>query len=321
MRTLRTVPVTTAVARPSTAAAAAASATPQWLLLGRREDFGPRPRLLDVAGSRVVAVRDRDRVLAAPDACPHRGASLAGGHATRGGCVVCPYHGHTVSLARGYAVRTDAAGDVWLDFTGAADDAGADPPPPPPPEFTAPGFRTIAYAKDLPGVNPVLLTENTLDHAHLFHVHAVHFVPGPPKVALAEGGGLATYAWAPSGRYQLSIENEYRLPFTTWLRFLVTDTHTGARLKPLVLWFTAAPVAGGTRLHLRIARAALTHPAFDWLFKLIDELPLAEDAAIVRGVDARAWSANALRADDAFVAQYRAAMRGLHPDLLDAHVR
>jgi hypothetical protein len=213
---------------------------------------------------------------------------------------------------------------VWLEASGAPPSSERAPPPPPP-EFTAGGYRTIAYAKDLRGVNPVLLTENTLDHAHLFHVHAVHFVPGPPKVSLApgqpDGGGLATYAWAPSGRYQLTIENEFRLPFTTWLRFLVTDTRTGRRLRPLVLWFTAAPTRDGVRLHLRIARATLTSPAFDWLFKLIDELPLAEDAAIVRAVDAAAWSQNALRADDEFVARYRAAMRARHPRLLDAHVK
>jgi hypothetical protein len=301
---------------------------PHWVLLGRASEFGRSPRLLDVHGRRLVAFGHESdegrRVVALPDACPHRGASLAQGGIVRGGCVVCPYHGRAVpgDGAGAFDTVTDAAGDAWLDF-GSALASQHFPPPPPPPEFTDPGYRVVAYAKDLAGVNPVVLTENTLDHAHLFHVHAVHFVPGPPKVRLAPaagGSGLATYRWAPNGRYQLTIENEYALPFTTSLRFLITDTQTGERLPGLVLWFSAAPTAGGVRLHLRIARASLTSPAFDWLFRLVDELPLAEDAAIVRTVDARAWGANALTPDDAFVAQYRAAMVRDFPDVLRHYV-
>lgn len=300
---------------------------PHWTLLGRASEFGRAPRLLDVHGSRLVAFRDpAGRVVALPDACPHRGASLSHGGLVSGACVVCPYHGRAVGAASGGAfdVAVDAAGDAWLDF-GRGLGSSQHPPPPAPPEFADPDYRVVAYAKDLAGVNPVILTENTLDHAHLFHVHAVHFVPGPPKVRVsppdgAGGGGLATYEWAANGRYQLTIENGYALPFTTWLRFLITDTQTGERLPGLVLWFTAAPTAGGVRLHLRIARKVLTSPAFDWLFKLVDELPLAEDAAIVRTIDARAWGLNALTPDDAFVAQYRAAMARDFPDLLRHYV-
>jgi hypothetical protein len=301
---------------------------PHWVLLGRASEFGRTPRLLDVHGQRLIAFRGADgRVMGLPDACPHRGASLStGGVVNRQDCVVCPYHGRAVpggARAGGLVTYTDAAGDAWLDF-GTKLVSQAFAPPPPPPEFTDQDYRVVAYAKDLPGVNPVILTENTLDHAHLFHVHAVHFVPGPPKVTLktnsAPGSGLATYEWAPSGRYQLTIENEFHVPFTTSLRFLVTDTQTGKRSPALVLWFTAAPTGDGVRLHLRIARAVLTCPAFDGLFKLVDELPLAEDVAIVRTVDARAWGTNALTPDDAFVAQYRAEMTRDYPDVLRHYV-
>ena len=313
------------VTRPSlgvTTPIATPIATPHWALLGRSTQI--RPGAIDVHGAKLAVFRDaRGAIAVAPDACPHRGASLtASGIVVADGCVQCPYHGQKVTGS--YRVVDDAAGDAWINF---ADAAGQ--PPPPPPEFLDPAYRTIAYVKDLPGINPVLMTENTIDHAHLTHVHRVHFVDGDPYVTIHDTGdaehGLATYEWPEKNGYRLVIENEYRLPFTTSLRFIVTDTATGQRLPALVLWFTVAPTASrqgeaGSRLHLRIARGVLRCAVLDGLFKLVDELPLAEDADLVRTIDPAQWSWNRLTPDDQFVRQYREAMTAAYPGLLRAYV-
>ena len=75
-------------------------------------------------------------------------------------------------------------------------------------------------------------------------------------------------------------------------------------------------------LHLRIARSVLKEfPLLtDFLFKAIDELPLREDADVVRQVDAAAWSANRLGPEDAFVAQYRAVMTAHFGETLARYV-
>jgi phenylpropionate dioxygenase-like ring-hydroxylating dioxygenase large terminal subunit len=306
--------------------------TPHWALLGRATQL--RPGAVHVHGAKLALFRDaRGAIAVAPDACPHRGASLtASGITVVDGCVKCPYHGLAVKGL--YRVVEDAVGDAWMSV---ADAAGA--PPPPPPEFLDPAYRTIAYVKDLPGVNPVLMTENTIDHAHLAHVHRVHFVKDDPYVTVHDTGnpehGLAVYEWPERNGYRLVIENEYRLPFTTSLRFIVTDVATGERQPALVLGFTVTPQGeagsrqgeagsrqgeAGCRLHLRIARGVLRCAALDGLFKLVDELPLAEDADLVRAVDPAQWSWNRLTADDAFVRQYRGAMTAAYPGLLRAYV-
>ena len=101
---------------------------------------------------------------------------------------------------------------------------------------------------------------------------------------------------------------------------------SGAEFPPLLLWFTIQPELAPepeSVLHLRIARASLK--ALPWLtdalFKLVDELPLLEDADMVRQVDARAWSSNALGPKDAFLRQYRDAMLAHFLPVLARYVR
>ena len=126
----------------------------------------------------------------------------------------------------------------------------------------------------------------------------------------------------PAGLQDLTIDNEYHVPFTTSLRFIFRNRETGDRLPPLLLWFSIAPMEDArVALHLRVSRGALKSPLADWLFKLIDELPLLEDATVVASVDPAQWSANRLEAGDEFVAAYRKAMRDNFPEILEWYVR
>lgn len=326
---------TRASARVPTAAAASAVPRPprvatsvkrpHWLAIGERDRLGKTVEKLVVHGTDLVVYPGPGGELrVAKDACPHRGASLSRGTADEG-CITCAYHGMGIDMGshpeRHYSYAV-AQGLVWLDFSSNVITQHFQPPTYP--EFSDDAFRTFGYSKTL-DVNPVLLTENTLDWQHLAFVHRVHFVDGAPKVEIKSTGahGLATYTYQ-SDLFDLVIENEYHIPFTTSLRFRFTDRRTGRVLPPLLLWFSVTPSREGqVQLNLRVSRAVLTAvPALtDWIFKFIDELPLREDADIVGAVDPREWSANRLTPGDAFIAGYRAAMRDAFPELLEWYVQ
>jgi len=308
---------------------------PHWLLLGKTAELrcasSRKPLKLPVNDGKLVLWQDSAAEMhAMDDVCPHRGASLSTGRVDRD-CIRCPYHNHAVNGSRrdgGAYELLHEAGNTWVTPTRTSAAPGSLPPPPPGsdvyPEFSLPGYRTVAYHKDLVGVNPVLMMENTLDWSHLAYVHRVHFVEGTPTVTIHRRGtsGLAEYVYS-SELFELRIENEYHAPFTSSLRFLFRDKKTGEDLPSLLLWFSFTPMGGDrVRLHLRIARGVLTAAPLltDALFKLVDELPLLEDVTLVRDVDASRWSSNALTPSDEFVVSYRDVMISLFPDIIDRFV-
>ena len=294
--------------------------SPHWVALGRppaaRRAVVHRIHDKDIA----VWTTPDGRVCAADNVCGHRGASLVdGGTVTDAGALRCCYHGRAVfGAGHRVVVDHDFAWYAWGDADALGD-------VPTCPEFSMAGYRTFSYAKVIE-CNPVLMAENTLDWAHLGgSVHRVKFVEGDPAVTVLPPRGLsgmATYTYQTAGAYDLTIENEFWAPFTTCLRFNFRHIGTGELLPPLLLWFSLEPSAQNkTTLHLRVARGLATHPMFDWVFRLVDELPLNEDAWLVQRMYPEAWSSNALTMDDAFVATYRDAMRAAFPDLLAAYVQ
>jgi phenylpropionate dioxygenase-like ring-hydroxylating dioxygenase large terminal subunit len=309
---------------------ATSTKAPHWLLLGFRDTLASK-RLLKTTvhdTDLVSFVGEDGRVRVAEDACPHRGASLARGTVSNN-CVACPYHGKAFGGGPTFFDTLIDHDNVWLDFSSRL--LGVqDARPPSCPEFSDPTFRTISYTKTL-RCNPILLVENTLDHLHLLHIHKVHFVDTDPVVKHVDTGvkghGLATYTWS-APAFDLTIENEFYAPFTTSLRFHFTQKAEGRppkTLPPLLLWFSVTPARGTEEvaLHLKISRAVLKEvPCLtDAIFKLIDELPLQEDAEIVGSVSSAHWSRNALTPADAHVAAYRATMRELYPEILAWYVQ
>jgi isorenieratene synthase len=63
-----------------------------WFVVDATRAIGDKPRRYAIAGHDLVLWRDGGRLAAAPDACPHMGASLADG-CVRHGRLVCPWHG------------------------------------------------------------------------------------------------------------------------------------------------------------------------------------------------------------------------------------
>ncbi|MGM0578047.1 MAG: DUF5914 domain-containing protein [Myxococcota bacterium] len=83
---------------------ALARPTGGWYAVDASHRIDGVPRAYDLAGRRLVLWRGLGRLLAAPEACPHLGASLAGA-CVRGDAVVCPWHGLPLG-SRGH-------GDAW----------------------------------------------------------------------------------------------------------------------------------------------------------------------------------------------------------------
>lgn len=296
---------------------------PQWVMLGFRDTIRKSKHIVHGKHLAVYETATDDPELRVTlDACPHRGASLSEG-TVRGECAVCPYHSRSVSAASHPERFFDHEvhdGLVWLDFSKDVDTERH--PPPSYPEHSDPTLRTFGYTKFLKGINPVLMVENTLDWQHLAHVHRVHFIQGNPKVDIPKKGahGHATYSYD-SDLFDLTIDNEYHVPFTTSLRFRFRDKKTGKDLPPLLLWFSVCPMDDDVvALHLRVSRGVLRSPLADWIFRIIDELPLLEDAFIVSTVDPDEWSSNALDKGDEFVSAYRQAMRDAFPEVLSWYV-
>ncbi len=63
-----------------------------WFVVDERRRFGSQPRRYRIDDREFVFWHGTNGLMAAPDACPHMGASLAGG-CVRQGRLVCPWHG------------------------------------------------------------------------------------------------------------------------------------------------------------------------------------------------------------------------------------
>lgn len=63
-----------------------------WFVVDACRRFADEPRRYTIAGRDYVFWRAGDQLVAAPDACPHMGASLSEG-CVRDGHLVCPWHG------------------------------------------------------------------------------------------------------------------------------------------------------------------------------------------------------------------------------------
>ena len=89
--------------------AAAEGFTDYWYPVDWATQITERPCGYKVAGHKIVLVRDRDRVHALHDRCPHRGVPLSLGSREFPGTLSCAYHGWTFDLTDGVlrAVITD----------------------------------------------------------------------------------------------------------------------------------------------------------------------------------------------------------------------
>lgn len=277
---------------------------PHWVLLCRREALA-RPLTIkrhDVYGAGVVSYTDdAGEMHVIEEACPHRGASLAGG-TVRDSCVVCPYHGLAFGAMTTPARAYDYAalqGLVWVDV--AKDLCTQHVMPPYYPEFSTREFRTFGYSRVLEGVNPLVLLEHLVDWR----------LPGVvPHVRIDRAGPDArarhTYD-IPEGT--LAVDVAYHVPFTASLRFLLDGV-------PLALVMYSVLPSSPSRvcLHVHVARASQADAAPDTIARAIDDATARGDEAVLRTVDARQWDRNLVT--DELTCAYREAMRRFFPEVV-----
>ncbi len=143
-----------------------------WYVLDAARAVTGRPRCFRVNGRALVAFRDGARVVVAPDACPHLGASLSQGR-VEGGQVVCPWHGMRLG-ARGLGAwkplpTHDDGLLVWVRLDG--DERPTDAPRLP----TRPANAIDAVLRVEAACDPRDVIANRLDPWHGPHLHAHSF--------------------------------------------------------------------------------------------------------------------------------------------------
>ncbi|WP_308252207.1 DUF5914 domain-containing protein [Pseudonocardia sp. KRD291] len=185
-------------ADPALIAAATERATARpagnWFVLAAGAELRiERPVSRTIAGTEIVAWRDRDgTVTAGPGACPHLGAPLADGY-VEDGRLRCRWHGLPVTRDGGPGWCPLPSFDdgvlVWVRL----DRAGAEDPLPEPVLPLRPGpQRRIAAVSSVTGVcEPVDIVANRLDpwHGAWFHPYSfarLTVVEAPPVTGATE---------------------------------------------------------------------------------------------------------------------------------------
>jgi len=153
-------------------ALAAAEARPSggWYALDAARRIAGEPVRYVVAGRELVAWRAEDGALRiAPDACPHLGASLSGGHVCRGQ-VVCPWHGLALGDRPHGRWRLLPAHDDGVLAWVRLDEPGQRPTPVPVlPERPVRPLAAVARVEARCAPSDVL--QNRLDPWHGAHFH------------------------------------------------------------------------------------------------------------------------------------------------------
>lgn len=161
-----------------------------WYPVLESRKLGRRPKPITIAGEKIVLVRDRDKVRALADRCPHRGVPLSAGRREFPGMLSCRYHGWTFDLATGelMAALTDGPdspvcglADVRVKTYPAEERAGliwvylGDEPHPPveddiPEELLLPDAVVEPMVERRLG-NWRYAMENAVDEAHARYLH------------------------------------------------------------------------------------------------------------------------------------------------------
>ena len=148
-----------------------------WAVLDASDRVTRTPRRLVVAGHALVVWRSPDGPRAAPEACPHMGASLCQGRVDGEGRIVCPWHGLALAGRRGAWAPLPTHDDGVLAWVRL-------------PELLAPGERAsdapILAARPARSVRGVIRMEarcaprdvlaNRLDPWHGVHFHPHSFL-------------------------------------------------------------------------------------------------------------------------------------------------
>ncbi len=162
-----------------------------WYPVGLSRELRKKPLARTICGEKIAIFRDRGKLYALPNRCPHRGVPLSTGTCEFPGTITCIYHGWTYELATGrlVAALTDGPdspirGKVNLPTYPVAERAGliwvyiGDGEPPPvetdiPAELLRPNTVLEGFTQVRKG-NWRYAAENGIDEGHAKALHRRH---------------------------------------------------------------------------------------------------------------------------------------------------
>jgi isorenieratene synthase len=180
-----------------------------WFVVDASDRVADRPAKYRVAGRNLVFWRTANGLRAAPDECPHMGASLAGG-CVRGEALVCPWHGLALGERGLGAWQPLPAHDDGVLCWVRLDACGEEPTPTPclparPDGFIA-GVIRMEAACDAQDV-----VANRLDPWHGVHYHP-HSFKQLRVVEQREDEITVRVAYAAFGRYAVEVDARFHCP-------------------------------------------------------------------------------------------------------------
>ncbi|MGD8862293.1 MAG: DUF5914 domain-containing protein [Myxococcales bacterium] len=148
-----------------------------WYAVDATREITGSPRCVWVKGRPLVVWRDGDQLFAAPEACPHMGASLAGARKCDGR-LVCPWHGLQLGPeGHGGWKHLPTHDDgilMWVQIP-SSDQASADPPTDAPILPARPDHPIDAVVRVEAACEPRDVIQNRLDPWHGAHFHPHSF--------------------------------------------------------------------------------------------------------------------------------------------------
>ena len=232
-----------------------------WHVIDAVRAIGAAPCRYRVADRELVVWRGASGLLVAPNACPHLGASLAGGR-VRDGCLVCPWHGLVLGPGGHGGWRPLPSHDdgvlLWVRIDGARE-----PPSPRPFLCTRPRSGIDAVIRMEARCEPQDVIANRFDPWHGVHFHPHSF--GALKV-LEQGDDAITVRVVYRATRRMGVEVDARFhcpdPRTIVMTIVdgegagsVVETHA-TPVRPGTCAIVEATVATSQRLGFRLAMRA-----------------------------------------------------------------
>ncbi|MEZ4265963.1 MAG: DUF5914 domain-containing protein [Myxococcota bacterium] len=191
-----------------------------WFAVDSSRKIGARPVAYTVLGQRLVLWRDQGQLLAAPEACPHMGASLVDARC-ESGALVCPWHGLRLGREGHGAWRHVPAHDdgvlVWVRL----DDGDAPTERPILP--TRPHRTTLdAVIRMEARCEPQDILANRLDPWHGAHFHPYAFAELTVTRADDEALDLRV-AYRIAGPLVMEVDARFHCPDRRTIVMTITD--------------------------------------------------------------------------------------------------
>ena len=291
----------------------------QWYVIGTKSDFTKNvPQKVTVWNKNYVVWKNKDNeFIGLDDACPHKGASLAGGKVCNGH-IVCPYHGYefdengVLDKVPGISFQPSQIYDVskyqvvekngWVYLNTASDILRIDNSTGL--EFTENIFiepealrnDSVVFLEMDFNCYSRILSENSLDVMHIGFVHTFGNTKNPApieqhpprlvgpyhyKTSYLYEAGDKSFARKIFGTKDLVIENEFILPHTTIAR-VIFDGHIST-----VITFALPISENKSKLFVKTYRNFWSNQLGDlltenWMFNT-----MLQDRVIVENIDSR----------------------------------